>query len=578
MRALGKVLGSVFAIAATASLLSFNVMAAPPDIIYDECTEDYDYQIFSDGDLVIFCKEDIDEISLENVNHDYFDQITEVTFVISDLDHEGGCFDYIEFDGDGCNATKISLFNQDRCFVFWEMAVKNFPKLAPSGFNFPANTSIVDLTLSGMDSITSFDFVNTYKVVELCIENCSNIGKELTIKNNILETFSLINCNNVEKVNLLSTIANYVHIDNCIRLSDIKLPETCWTFVAERCKGLKYVDIPASVNTLVCNNTALKTLTLPQCTDLILNKALQSNPSLESIAIPVNTQRIFYNAFEYCKSLKDIYYAGTEEQFEKIIVTEYFNGYIETANMSIKELFDGCNIHYNFATYDPEWARPSVGGWRYFDKTGAVQKGWKKIDGKYYYFDLYDGSMYTDWLKLNDVWYYFGSNGTMRTGWQLVQGSWYYFGADGAMRKSWQQISGTWYYFGDNGIMTTGWQKIKGTWYYFNNSGSMVTGWQLIDELWYYFSDSGAMYTGWKQSGSTWYYLTSSGKMAKGSWQSIGGKWYYFDDWGAMQTGWLKLSGSWYYLDPSSGAMVTGTKMIDGKTYNFDSSGCCTNP
>ena len=254
---------------------------------------------------------------------------------------------------------------------------------------------------------------------------------------------------------------------------------------------------------------------------------------------------------------------------------------------------------YNNSTYTvirPEGLRWVYDNnkWFYLDDNDNYVKGWKKIDGSWYYFSYYmytgfntiegysyyfgeNGKMRTGWILYDDVWFYFGTDGIMKAGWQNINGSWYCFHSYGYMLQNWQQISGIWYYFGGNGVMRTGWQKISGQWYYFSGSGAMAKGWQQIGGNWYYFGDSGIMRTGWEKINGKWYYFGDSGVMRIG-WAQANGKWYYFESNGAMKTGWLSLGGYWYYLDPSSGAMTTGSRSIGGKTYKFDSSGKCTNP
>ena len=162
---------------------------------------------------------------------------------------------------------------------------------------------------------------------------------------------------------------------------------------------------------------------------------------------------------------------------------------------------------------------------------------------------------YDDWFTYGGKKYYILVSGDYAQGWKKINGKWYYFNADKIMQTGWQKL-GAWYYFASDGAMRTGWQKVSGKWYYMNSSGAMRTGWQKVSGKWYYMNSSGAMQTGW---------------------QKLGGKWYYFNGSGAMQTGWQKLSGKWYYFE-SSGAMRTANLTQGGKTYRFNSSGACLNP
>ena len=91
---------------------------------------------------------------------------------------------------------------------------------------------------------------------------------------------------------------------------------------------------------------------------------------------------------------------------------------------------------------------------------------WVKVDGKWRYYDYYDGTMAVGWKEIpNDNYDYY----------------WYYFNQDGSMVTGWKKFGKVWYYFKSSGVMATEWQKIGGYWYFFaesfrDNAGVMVTG------------------------------------------------------------------------------------------------------
>lgn len=149
---------------------------------------------------------------------------------------------------------------------------------------------------------------------------------------------------------------------------------------------------------------------------------------------------------------------------------------------------------------------------------------------------------------------------------------------NGVKSKGWKKIEGKWYYFDVNGIMKTGWLKVEGKWYHLDNSGAMTVGWlKDNDGKWYYLSQSGAMVTGWlKDSDGKWYHLSGSGAMTIGWLRDYDGKWYHLSSSGAMTIGWLSNNGSKYYLN-SSGVMLTGVVTISGKKYIFSDSGALIN-
>lgn len=138
---------------------------------------------------------------------------------------------------------------------------------------------------------------------------------------------------------------------------------------------------------------------------------------------------------------------------------------------------------------------------------------------------------------------------------------------DGSMaRNIWKKLDGKWYFFDANGNRSVGWTNVGGAWYYMDGTGAVCSGWQFIDGSWYYLgsSEDGARKTGWiEPNPGRWYYLNENGAMASG-WQFINGSWYYLgapED-GQMKTGWIQLDGVWYYLT-GSGAMAANTT-IDG--------------
>ena len=264
-----------------------------------------------------------------------------------------------------------------------------------------------------------------------------------------------------------------------------------------------------------------------------------------------------------------------------------------------------------------------TGGWRFYNKSGVMQKGFCYIDGKKYYFGPNDGLMKVGWQKIGRYYYYFGTDGAMKLGWQKISGRWYYFdkagtmiydyqtvdgkdywfggpddgalkigwiirgeyqehrkkvadiwsysGADGAILKnSWLKYGGYWYHFDDRGIMETGATSIDGKGYYFggHNDGRMKTGWQYIEDFWAYLGADGAAKTGWQKVGAYWYYLGEYGEMETGL-RNIDGGLYFLGSDGAMRTGWQKDQDDWYYFN-ASGAALKGWQQIGGYWYYFE--------
>ena len=231
--------------------------------------------------------------------------------------------------------------------------------------------------------------------------------------------------------------------------------------------------------------------------------------------------------------------------------------------------------------------------------SGAMYTGWKQLDdGKWIYYKA-DGAMAKDeWVMVKNKWYLFDAEGIMRTGLLERYDHTYYFNDSGSMVTGWKKLDGVWYYFrpadNDNGpagsMVKDSWVLSGNKWYYVGEDGAMVTGTKEIysgnygrsDE--YYFNDSGAMQTGWHHVNGNWhFYRTASsangpqGSMAKGVWVPAGSFWYYTDDTdGAMVLGWKDIGTKTYYFSYDAshyGQMVTGKQVIDGKEYTFGDNG-----
>ena len=245
--------------------------------------------------------------------------------------------------------------------------------------------------------------------------------------------------------------------------------------------------------------------------------------------------------------------------------------------------------------------------WRFYENNAPVLN-WKKIQGKWYYFNkdgimlndtIFDGYILTSsgamvdsgWSKLQDKWYYANAYGKIsQQKWEKIGGVWYYFDQDGVMlsniifdgylftnsgamaENSWVKQDGQWYYALASGkLIKNKWDKIGGTWYYFNKDAIMASNqWQGS----YYLKDSGAMAEKewiFDKNYNSWFYLKSGGVYAAREW--IGS--YYLKAGGYMaKSEWINDSyyKARYYVD-ENGVYVTGTHKIDGQTHQFQSNG-----
>ncbi len=129
---------------------------------------------------------------------------------------------------------------------------------------------------------------------------------------------------------------------SCTSLASVTIPDSV-TSIGSRtfsgCTSLTSVTIPDSVTSIGwCafeNCTSLKSVTIPDSVTSIGSWAFGNCSSLKSVTIPDSVTSIGDEAFLGCTSLTDVYYAGTETQWNNISIG------------SNNECLINAEIHYN---------------------------------------------------------------------------------------------------------------------------------------------------------------------------------------------------------------------------------------
>ncbi|GEM_PF-5993911 len=124
---------------------------------------------------------------------------------------------------------------------------------------------------------------------------------------------------------------------HCDGLTGITIPDgvSIGNFVFEYCKGLTDVTIPDSVTKVgrgafrYCTN--LTDATTGNGVTIIWDSTFEGCSSLAGITIGRKVTDIGYGAFAGCTSLKDVYYAGSREQWEAVNID--YNTAIKSANI-----------------------------------------------------------------------------------------------------------------------------------------------------------------------------------------------------------------------------------------------------
>lgn len=259
-------------------------------------------------------------------------------------------------------------------------------------------------------------------------------------------------------------------------------------------------------------------------------------------------------------------------------------------------------------------------GW-YYPVNGTPAKGWREIDGDYYYFKSTTGVGVKGTRTLSGVTYDFENNG------KLISGVWvekeagirYYYGpsyykaakaggVEGAV--NFVVIDGNTYGFDTNGYRYTGIHKLHESngvesyyefddngvligvpdgicktsdgLYYFENGDIKHAGLVKIDDDYYYFGSDGKAVTGPKTIKKVMtngllpagdyvfgedYKMIQAEPIIKNGLVEENGKLYYYEDNVLVHAGLIYLDGYYYYIDASCSA-VTGTKYVTSTLAN----------
>lgn len=126
----------------------------------------------------------------------------------------------------------------------------------------------------------------------------------------------------------------------CSNLSDITFPKGL-TEIAngafQRCYNLTNISLPNNLTYIgeyaFSNCTGFDKIVLPKKITEICDMTFINCRSMKSIAIPKGVTQIGFAAFAGCDSLKDIYYAGTQAEWNNIAISSSHNEPLENATI-----------------------------------------------------------------------------------------------------------------------------------------------------------------------------------------------------------------------------------------------------
>lgn len=151
------------------------------------------------------------------------------------------------------------------------------------------------------------------------------------------------------------TSIGYAAFIGCSGLVSIMLPLSVTSidwFAFSECTGLTNVTIPASLTAISAHMfsdcSSLASVTIPSSVTNIDNCAFDGCSGLTSIMIPIAVTRIGRYAFRGCSSLADVYYEGTQQQWNNIVISNDNNP------------LENADIHFNsFILPTPDFILPA---------------------------------------------------------------------------------------------------------------------------------------------------------------------------------------------------------------------------
>lgn len=169
-------------------------------------------------------------------------------------------------------------------------------------------------------------------IPESAFSNCTAL-KTITLPNSIegISGFAFSDCSSLTDIQIPDSVKTLgiMIFQRCSSLEKMVIPDSVTVIggsLFEDCTSLKECIFPRSVeemgNDMFTGCTSLEKVTLPETLEEIGFGFFQNCSALPAITVPATVSSISPFAFLGCTSFKDIYYAGTKEQWSKINVSD----------------------------------------------------------------------------------------------------------------------------------------------------------------------------------------------------------------------------------------------------------------
>lgn len=242
---------------------------------------------------------------------------------------------------------KISFNNKDinlGKYVFYNSYVKEVV--------FPLQVSsmeITNCTFEGCEKLEKINLpVGITSIDDFAFSKCILL-KDISIPNTVTKIgdYAFSNCSNLISAIFLDGVTEVGHemFYNCISLNHVELPSSIKQIgqqAFDGCSSLTSIEIPNGVTTIWSwafqNCISLTEIIIPYGVTEIHNGLFYGCSKLSSIVFPSSISKIGIGIVGKCSDVLDIYYTGTEEQWNTIEKDRYW----------LDDISGEVNIHCNY--------------------------------------------------------------------------------------------------------------------------------------------------------------------------------------------------------------------------------------
>ena len=197
---------------------------------------------------------------------------------------------------------------------------------------------------SGVQNIGNDAFADCYGMTDITIpDGVTSIGDsafdwcsaltEISIPGTVcsIGDSAFSGCSALTEISIPDTVSSIGDsvFSGCSALTEISIPDTVSSIgdsAFSRCSALTEISIPSTVSSIgsyAFSGCALREVEIPQGITSIQTRTFQYCTQLTKITIPDSVTSVEICAFDNCPVLKNVYYGGTEAQWEGMHVDNY---------------------------------------------------------------------------------------------------------------------------------------------------------------------------------------------------------------------------------------------------------------